>query len=340
VHERTFTIDHRTPLPAERDGEHWWVEGDGFRVRLSNLDKVYWPRDGYTKGDLLAYYWNVAGPVLDHIRDRPLTLKRMPEGIDGSHFYQKDAPDHTPEWIPRCAIEPEDGEIDEMVLANRPEHLLFVANLGAIEMHPLHSRCESYDRPDYMVFDLDPFPPAGFDETLIVAQHVKVALDNLGLRGYPKTSGATGIQIYVPVAGHTTYAETRALAGEVGRNIRRADPDLVTMDWEVSERRGVFIDYTMNRRAASLASAYSVRPLDGAPVSAPLTWDEIETGDADPDWFRMDNIGPRLAEMGDLFADLTTGGQDLSEILVELGLHPEDEPEEQRIRQRMEPSKG
>lgn len=327
------------PLPVERSGSHWWLEADGVAVRLSSLEKVLWPEDGITKGDLLAYYWNAARYILPHLEDRPLTLKRMPDGIDGGHFYQKDAPDHTPEWMPRCAIEPEDGQIDEMLVVNAVSHLLFVVNLGAIELHPLHARCERYDCPDFLVFDLDPFPPATFGDVLAVARHVGAALTALGLEGFPKTSGATGIQVYVPVAEHHTFDQTRALAGHLGRMIQEADPKRVTMEWAVKDRSGrVFIDHNMNRRAASLAAPYSVRPRPGAPVSAPLRWSEIEEGSVRPEAFRVDTIFERLTEYGEMFAPVAGPGQDLSGTLAELRIHrPSRDISEGRVRRFIAP---
>ena len=192
-----FTIDVPEPLPAERDGEHWWMEVDRRRLRLTNLDKVFWPEEGYTKGDLLAYYWNVRDLILPYLRGRPLTRKRMPDGIEGPYFYEKNAPAHTPDWIPRCRVESEDDEarmgFNDFLVANEPADLLFVVSTGAIEFHPLHARCDSIDNPDYLFFDLDPMGQASFEDVLAVARHIHVALDHLGLPAYAKTSGATGV---------------------------------------------------------------------------------------------------------------------------------------------------
>jgi bifunctional non-homologous end joining protein LigD len=339
--DRPSAIGFPEPLPAERRGEYWWLASDGVEIRLSNLDKVLWPEEGITKGELLAYYWNVADHILPHLTGRPLTLKRMPDGIAGGYFYQKDAPDHTPDWMPRCAIEPEDGKIDEMLVVDRAAHLMFVSNLGAIEFHPLHARCETYDRPDYLVFDLDPFEPAGFAEVLAVAHHVGAALDALDLTGFPKTSGASGIQVYVPVASKHTFAETRALAEQLGRLIQEADPDRVTMEWRIADRGGkVFFDHNMNRRAASLAAAYSVRPLPGAPVSTPLDWSEIEKAEIRPNMFRMDTIFERLDENGDLFSPVAGPGQDLDRVLDRLGIViPRKDISRGRVRRAIAPSR-
>ncbi len=318
-----FTVRLPRPLPAERRGDAWWVEAGGRELRLSNLDKVFWPEEGYTKGDLLAYYFNVADLLLPYLRERPLTMKRMPDGIAGDFFYEKAAPSHTPDWVPRCRIPSEEakgGEIDYLMVADLA-HLLFVVNLGCIELHPLHSRCGSHRSPDYLFFDLDPFEPISFEDVLVVARHVRVALEGLGLAGYPKTSGATGVQIFVPLAPGFSYEDARELVGRVGRMIARADPDRVTMAWEVRRRAGkVFIDHTMNREGANIAAVYSLRPEPGAPVSTPLTWEEVEAGGFTPRDFRIDNIFERLGRVGDLFRGVLDAPQDISAALAALGI--------------------
>ena len=317
----TFTLRLPGPLPVTEEDGRTVVTTDGIDVPVSNLGKVYWPDEGITKGDLLAYYWNVADVIVPHLHDRPLTLKRLPDGVTGPRFFQRNAPGWTPDWIPLCALEPADSKVDETVVVHNRAHLLFVANLGAIEMHPLHSRCVRYDQPDYLVLDLDPMEPAAFDEALVVAHQLKVVLDHLGLRGYPKTSGATGVQVYVPVEEKHSYEETRNLAEKMGTLIVRTSPDLATMEWSVEKRAGkVFIDHKMNRRAASLASPYSVRPLPRAPVSAPITWDEVAERRVSPTDFTMETIFDRLARVGDLFGPVVTQPQDLDGALRTLGV--------------------
>ena len=207
--------------------------------------------------------------------------------------------------------------------------LLFVANLGAIEMHPLHSRCSDTMHPDYLFFDLDPFPPYTYEDVLTVARHIKVLLDQLGLAAYPKTSGATGMQIYMPLeTGRWTYAEVRAFVGTCGRLIGRADPDRVTMAWRIADRTGkTFIDHNMNRQGANIAAAYSLRPEPRAPVSTPLTWDEVEAGGFEPQDFRIDNVWERFSRVGDLWAPVREGpAQDLSEAMEALDVQVEDDP--------------
>ncbi len=310
------------------------VRSDGIDVPVTNLDKVFWPDEQITKGDLLTYYFNVADVILPYLRDRPLTLKRFPNGVKAKSFFQKQAPHWTPPWVELCAIEPEDTEIDETVMVNKLADLLFVVNLGCIEMHPLHSRCERYDLPDYLVVDLDPMPPASFADAAAVAHHVKAALDVLELDAYPKTSGATGLQIYVPVEEKHSYAETRAVAEKIGLAIVKADPDHATMEWDIARRSGkVFIDHKMNRRAASLSSAYSVRPEPGATVSTPLEWDELF--DVRPSDFTMETIFERL-EDGDPFEPVLTNRQSLDHAIGKLGVKASREDiSEGRVRKRV-----
>ena len=327
-----FTVELPRELPVRRGaGDAWWIDLPERELRLSNLDKLFWPEEGYTKGDLIAYYFNISDLLLPHLERRPLTMKRMPDGIDGDSFYEKTAPSHTPEWVHRCTVLSEDakeGRIDYLTVDDLAT-LLFVANLGAIEMHPLHSRCSDTMHPDYLFFDLDPFPPYTYEDVLTVARHIKVLLDQLGLAAYPKTSGATGMQIYMPLeTGRWTYAEVRAFVGTCGRLIGRADPDRVTMAWRIADRTGkTFIDHNMNRQGANIAAAYSLRPEPRAPVSTPLTWDEVEAGGFEPQDFRIDNVWERFSRVGDLWAPVREGpAQDLSEAMEALDVQVEDDP--------------
>jgi bifunctional non-homologous end joining protein LigD len=318
-------------LPARRAGDAWRLEADGRELRLSNLDKVYWPDEGITKGDLLAYYWNVADLLLPYLHDRPLTMKRMPDGLAGEPFYEKQVPAHAPEWLPTAAVPTEeDSRVVEFVLAQDRASLLYVVNLGCIEMHPLHSRAGSLDRPDYAFFDLDPFEPYTYADVRTVAKLVKVVLDGLGLRGYPKTSGATGMQVYVPLDGTHTHTDAREFVDRVGRLVVRAYPEKATMAWRIADRAGkVFIDHQMNRSGANIASVYSLRPMPGAPVSTPLDWDELDD-DIEPGDFRIDNVWERLAE-GDRFRPVLEDRQSLAGAMEALGLTP-GAPEEPRER--------
>ncbi|HYZ94055.1 MAG TPA: non-homologous end-joining DNA ligase [Actinomycetota bacterium] len=316
-----FTIPTPLQLPVERQGpDHWLFEAEDRTVRLSNLGKVYWPGAGYTKGDLLAYYYNVGELILPHLAGRPLTMKRMPDGVEGHEFYEKNAPSHTPDWVPRCLVETT-GSRNDFLMADGVAALMYVVNLGCIEFHPLHSRCDRIDLPDYLFFDLDPNPPIEFADVLAVAHHVTAALDALSLPYYAKTSGRHGMQIYVPILHGPTYEDVRNFVAAIGRAIRDADPDRVTMEHDKSKRTGkVFIDHNMNRFGANIAAVYSLRPRPEATVSTPLTVDEIAGGTVTPEDFTMVNVHERFARTGDLFEGLQTKPVDLRPAMEALGL--------------------
>ena len=334
-------------LSVAKRGQHWYAELDGVEVRMSNWTKAYWPDEGYTKGDLLTAYYNLAPLILSHLRDRPLTLLRMPDGIAGPEFYEKQAPSHTPDWMPRAhVVGLSTKRAIDFLLANNTASLLFVANLGCIEMHPLHSRVGSIDRPDYAFFDLDPFPPITFETVRRVATMVKVALEKLGLRGYPKTSGATGMQVYVPLDGTHSYAEARAFVERVCRLINRTWPEGTTMEWEIAKRSGkVFLDYAMVSEGRNIGSVYSVRAKPGAPVSTPLKWDELEQ-DVEPGDFTIATVWNRFEQVGDLFAPVLAGGtpkgQNLLKAMDALGIDRsklEAAPEATRVEAPAQPLK-
>jgi bifunctional non-homologous end joining protein LigD len=321
------TIDFPEPLPVEQTGRtSWRLEVGGVEQQVSNLTKPYWGPEGYTKGDLLGYYLNAAPCILPFLHDRALTLKRMPDGADGPFFYAKNAPDHVPPWVARAPIRSDDdgggvggGKVIDYLMAQDTPSLLHVANLGCIEMHPWHSRIDMLGFPDYAFFDLDPFE-VPYRTVKDVALVVKTALDSLGLVGYPRTSGATGLHVYVPIDRVHTFAEVRELITRVCRLITRADPERTTMEWQISDRTGkVFLDAGMNTEGRNIASAYSVRPHRGATVSMPLFWEELE-GDVEPEDFTMASVWPRLAEVGDHFEAVLAGGQTLWAAMEAVGL--------------------
>jgi bifunctional non-homologous end joining protein LigD len=317
--DEPVTVDFPVPLPAVRRGNHWFARSGDVELRLSNLDKVFWPETGYTKGDLLTYYFNVAPTILPHVAERPLTLKRMPDGVHGAYFYAKDAPSYTPKWMPVLQAQGEARTIRFLTVIDLVS-LLWVVNLGCIELHPHHTRGPHQEHPSYAVFDLDPFPPAGIAETKAVAGLVKVSLDNLGLASFPKTSGMTGLQVYVPLDGGATYEEVRRFVSAVCELIHRADPATTTMEWDVGRRAGkVFLDSKMNRAGASLAAPYSVRAEWSAPVSMPFRWDELDS--VDPRDHRLDTALATIAAVGDAFDEVARGpGQSLRDAVAALGL--------------------
>lgn len=275
---------------------------DGHTIRLTNLEKVLFPEDGYTKADLIRYYTEVSPFLIPWVRDRPLTLKLFPDGVASAHFYQKHKPDFTPRWI-HTWVDKEaerDGGID-YVLGNDLATLVWLANYTAIEIHPWLSRVDDPDHPDFAIIDLDPSKGATWDDVKETASVVHDVLDDMGLVGFPKTTGSRGIHILVPIARKYTFDESRGFVFEVGRAARERKPKLVTLETVKDRRRGVYIDYLQNVRGKTTAGPYSVRPIRRAPVSAPLEWDEIPALGR-PDAFTIANMGERLAATGDLLA--------------------------------------
>jgi len=285
----------RKPKPMERVPAILQV--DGREIRLTNLDKVLWPEDGFTKADLIRYYIEVGPYLVPWVKDRPLTLKPFPDGIYGAHFYQKDKPSFTPKWISSWT-DPLEAEND-YILCNDLPTLVWMANYTAIEIHPRLARVDDPDRPDFVMVDLDPSEGSTWEQVKEVALTVRAVLDELGLRGFPKTTGSRGIHVLVPVARKYTFAETRALAEQVGKMARERLPKLVTLEFAKARRRGIYVDYLQNTRGKSTAGPYSVRPKPRAPVSAPLAWDEIPALGR-PDAFTIQNMHDRLAATGDL----------------------------------------
>ena len=299
------------------------VEMESGRVTLSNLDKVFWPDEGITKGDLLEYYRAIAPVIVPHLRDRPFTMRRYPDGAFGKAFFQKDAPKHMPEWIPRFRVEvstresPSQRKWIEAPLVNDEDALLWMANMGCIDMNAWYSRVDRPDRPDFVLFDLDPPPDFGFAETVQVALLVKAALDTLELTSFAKTSGADGMHVLVPIERRHTYDDTREFAEIVAGAIARVHQGLVTTEWVKARRRGVLIDSNQNGQGKTIASVYSVRPKAGAPVSTPLRWDEVNEK-LDPATFTMDVVLERVRKHGDLFAGVLTAKQRLGSALKSL----------------------
>ncbi len=296
---RPRDVRREEPFPAE-------IRRGRRVLCLGNLDKVFWPGEGITKADLLAYYQAVAPALLPHLKDRPFTMKRYPDGIEGEHFFQKDAPAHMPAWIPTRAFPSTSRETRERrtiryPLVNDELALLWMANMGCIDLNTWYSRVDRPDRPDWVLFDLDPSPDVGFRETVEVALLVKEALDALGLAGFPKTSGGKGIHVLVPVARSHSYDETRDLAEIVAGALARTHRGLVTTEWSKARRRGVLVDANQNGEGKTIASVYSVRPRPGAPVSTPLRWEEVNER-LDPAAFTMDAVLARVGRHGDLFA--------------------------------------
>ncbi len=292
----------------------------GRELTLTNLDKVFWPDAGYTKEDLVRYYVAVARYLLPHVKDRPLNLTRYPDGVGGKSFYQKDIPETAPAWVRTFRIAHSDHDVD-YCLADSPATLAWLAQWGVIEIHPWLSRVDALDAPDFAVFDLDPSPPAGFEDAVALAFAVRRFLGEFGLRVYPKTSGATGVHVYLPIVRRHSYKEVERLVGRVADLLHQVMPDRTTRERAVARRRGIYIDHLQNIKGKTLASVYSPRPHPGAPVSTPVTWEEL--GRARPGDFNLRTVPERLARVGDLFAPVLTDAQDPGPLMAALGLGPD-----------------
>jgi bifunctional non-homologous end joining protein LigD len=281
------------------------------RVTISNPRKVFWPDEGYTKADLVAYYEAVARWLLPYLKDRPLVLTRYPDGITGKSFYQKDAPGFAPSWVrtERVWAKEVEREIDYFVVDD-VETLRYVVNSGAIPLHLWGSRAGSLERPDWLILDLDP-KGAPFTDVVKVARALRKILDQLELQSYVKTSGATGLHILLPLGARYTYDETRTFARLLATLGVEAEPDISTIVRPVRERAGkVYIDYLQNGHGQTIVAPFSVRPLPGAPVSTPLRWEEV-TARLDPARFTITSMPARIDKVGDPVAAVLREGLDI-----------------------------
>lgn len=294
------------------------IDVGGREVRLTNLDKVFWPDAGITKGDLIQYYAEMAPALLPHLRDRAMVMKRYPHGIDGQFFFMKRAPEPRPEWIETCAIEHSSGNIIHFPIIQDAAALLWVINLGCIDLNPWYARCNDVDRPDFLHFDLDPVPDAPWERVVASALLVRDALAALDMPAYAKTTGSKGIHVYVPIVRGPTQKQVWTFAKQLARTLASHAPELVTAEYRVARRPAdrVLVDYNQNAWGRTLASLYSVRPRPGAPVSTPVTWEELEQGARIED-FDLFNVPPRVARLGDLWAPLLApdGRVDLQRLL-------------------------
>ncbi len=312
-------VDFPVEVRAVAEAGKFPIVGFDRRLTLSNIDKPFFS-DGFTKGDLISYYASIAPVLVPHLLDRAIVMSRFPDGADGEFFYEKQAPGHQPDWMPLAPIHStvRDGEI-EFVTARDAESLMWLANMGCIEIHPWLSTVPNTDVPSYAIFDLDPAERATWDQVVSVAKLLKVALDQLGLVGYLKTSGATGLHIYVPLEPIYDFTRVRRLVERLGQLLTAANPDDITMEWDIPKRTGkVFVDANQNVAGKTIASVYSVRPRPGAPVSTPIRWEEID--DVNVDDFTIVTIWDRISRHGDLFAQVLKGGQTIEAAERELGL--------------------
>jgi bifunctional non-homologous end joining protein LigD len=278
------------------------VGAEGREVRLTNVNKLFWPELGITKGDLLQYYADVSRWLIPHLTDRAMVMKRYPHGAAGEFFFMKRAPSPRPEWIELCSIEHGSGNVIDFPIVQDLPALLWVVNLGCIDLNQGSARCDDVDRPDYLHFDLDPVPGADFGKVIDTAFLVRESLDSLGMPNYAKTTGSKGIHVYVPIVRGPTQKQVWTFAKEFARQMEARKPELVTAEYKVAKRpKGrVLVDYNQNAWGRTLASIYSVRPKPRATVSTPVTWKELERGVTIED-FRMDNVPGRVRKLGDLW---------------------------------------
>jgi bifunctional non-homologous end joining protein LigD len=297
------------------------VEVDGHRVRLSSPGRVLYPDDGVTKGDVFEYYREVAPVLVPHLEQRPFTLKRYPHGITGEAFFQKQAPKGLPDWIPTRQFRTwprgtkKESRMVDFVLVNEPAAVLWAVQVNCIDMNAWYSRVDKPDRPDFVLFDLDPpEEPDAFAQCIRVAHLVREELERLDLESHVKTSGSDGIHVLVPIARRHGYDETYEFAELLSRKLEAEHPGELTTEWLKKKRSGVLVDHRQNGHGKTIASAYSVRPKPGAPVSTPLRWDEL-TDDVRPRDFSMQVALDRVAEHGDLFEPVLHGRQALGPAL-------------------------
>jgi bifunctional non-homologous end joining protein LigD len=304
-------------IPRDQDNVVLTVERK--EVRLTNLRKVFWPELGLTKGDLLQYYANVAAVLLPHVRERAMVMKRYPHGAAGEFFFMKRAPTPRPDWIETCTIEHDSGNIIDFPMVQDRAALLWVVNLGCIDLNQWYARCDDVDRPDYLHFDLDPGAGAAFDQVRETGLVLKEALDVLKMPSVVKTTGSKGLHVYVPIARGPVQKQVWTFAKALAQELAVRHPGLITAEYRVANRpRGrVLVDYNQNAWGRTLASVYSVRPRPDATVSTPVTWREVERGVRIED-FTVRNVPKRIEKVGDLWKPLVAarGRFDLERYLL------------------------
>src|SRR5215208_2316772 len=305
-------------LLIPRDAADAVLRVAGKEVRLTNLSKPFWPELGITKGDLLQYYADVSTALLPHLRDRAMVMKRYPHGAHGEFFFMKRAPSPRPSWIETCAIEHGSGSIIEFPMVQDLAALLWVINLGCIDLNQWYARCDDVDRPDYLHFDLDPGPGVNFANVLQAALVVRDALESFGMSPLVKTTGSKGVHVYVPIKRAPLQKKVWTFAKALAQALATKHPKLLTSEYRIADRpKGrVLVDYNQNAWGRTLASIYSPRPKPGATVSTPVTWTEIVRGVAIED-FHIGNVPTRVKKLGDLWKPLLAarGRFDLEQVL-------------------------
>jgi bifunctional non-homologous end joining protein LigD len=295
-------------------------------VPVTNPDKLFFPEPGLTKGDLVEYYIGVAELALPHLRRRPFHMKRFPNGVEADFFHQKRVPANHPDYVDEIFVKFPSGHSTVFAIIDNAAALAWVANLGCIELHTWHSRVPEIEHPDYLLIDLDPTTNGQWPFVREIALVVRDVLDELGLRSYPKTSGATGLHILAPIRPDVRFPDVRRFAKALAEEVeRRVDNQSVaTTTWRVADRVGVFVDFGQNARDRTIASAYSVRPTPDARVSAPLAWDEVAT--VEPEAFTLETMPARVEAAGDPMRGMWSRPPSLRSRFAKLGLEPPSDP--------------
>ena len=310
------------PIDIPADADDCTLTIEGRTLRLTNLRKPFWRALGVTKGDLLRYYAAVSAALLPHVSGRAMVMKRYPNGADGECFFMKRAPSPRPEWIATCSITHGSGSVIAFPVVDGLASLLWLVNLGCIDLNPWYARCDDVDRPDYLHFDLDPVPDATFDDVRACALTIRDELAALRMPAYAKTTGSKGIHVYVPIVRGPTQKQVWSFAKGIAIALAKRHPQRMTAEYRIAKRPAgrVLVDYNQNAWGRTLASVYSPRPKPLATVSAPLTWDELAGGASTED-FRIDNVPARIARVGDLWApvDAPRGRFDLAPLLQAAG---------------------
>lgn len=315
----TKTRERDRRKPHKEDKENYAVKLDGRKVILTHLNKLYWPDERISKGDLIYYYTSIYPYIIPYLKNRPQNLKRNPGGIEDEGFYHKDAGDEGPAWLKSVSIYSESTKRDvEYIVCNDQATLTYLNNLGCIEINPWHSTIRHLDKPNYLVIDIDPPDENSFDHVVDIALIIKELMDDMETACYCKTSGASGMHVYVPLGARYTYDEIRPFAQGIAEFASQKLPKVATTERPVKKRKGkIYVDYLQNSWGQTVVAPYSVRPVPGAKVSAPLQWPELKHG-IRPGDFTIFNVAERLEKLGDLFDGVLKEKIDLEKCFVKL----------------------
>jgi bifunctional non-homologous end joining protein LigD len=319
ITEKPADMKPKTTVPkkTKMSDDESEIKLNRHTVKLTHQDKIYFPEDEVTKGDIVEYYQSVAEYILPYLKNRPLSLNRFPNGIEKQGFYQKDAGDHIPEWIKTTKVFSDStDEYIDYIICNDKATLAYLNNLGCIDMNPWNSALPDLEHPDYLVLDLDPSKKNTFDDVIETALQVNKVLQSIEVKGYCKTSGSTGIHIYIPMGGHYDFDQVKDFAHILMKQVNEKLPEITTLERSLQKRSTdkIYMDYLQNRQGQTLASVYSIRPKEGAAVSMPLEWEELKPG-LKPTDFNIHNALERIKEKGDLFKPVLSKGIDMMKAL-------------------------